>query len=200
MDDAYRTLKSPAEQTLRVEGSRFIARAYPVASATAAKVHVDTWRSKEHDATHHCSAYRIDADRFHYDDDGEPSRTAGPPILQQIDARELVQTLVIVTRYYGGTKLGTGGLIRAYGQAAGDVLDAAPLVTRVHRSTLEVRFAYDDTGPARQLIDQFDAIVEESQYDEQATLTIAVRRGSVAAFREAFKNHLGGRGDLQFPE
>ena len=84
-----------------------------------------------------------------YDDDGEPSGTAGPPILRQIDARTLANTLVAVTRYFGGTELGTGGLARAYGDVASAALSAAPVVERVVRTPVRLRFAYDDTSPAQ---------------------------------------------------
>jgi uncharacterized YigZ family protein len=152
MSDTYRTLKEGASATLKVDGSRFLAEAVPVASRDEAEERIAAVRKREHRATHHCTAYRLgpEGDDFRYDDDGEPSGTAGQPILRRIHARDLTNTLVVVTRYFGGTELGTGGLMQAYGDAAeagprpgadraacGARAGAAPLCVRRH-----------DTGPA----------------------------------------------------
>ncbi|NBC00601.1 MAG: hypothetical protein GVY15_07055, partial [Bacteroidetes bacterium] len=101
MKDTYRTIATAASAELTAEGSRFIGWAFHAATVSKARTLIGQVRADAPDATHHCSAYRIDADTFRYDDDGEPSRTAGPPLLRQIDALGLVQTLVVVTRYYG---------------------------------------------------------------------------------------------------
>jgi putative IMPACT (imprinted ancient) family translation regulator len=106
---------------------------------------------RERTTTHHCAAYRLgrDGEDFRYDDDGEPSGTAGPPILRQIDAQTLTNTLVVVTRYFGGTELGIGGLARACGDVASAALDAATVVERVLRTPVRLQFAYDDPSPAQ---------------------------------------------------
>ena len=113
--DAYRTIEAPARAEQRVDGSRFLADAAPVTDRQDVAAQVEAIRSREHKATHHCTAYRIGAEgeEARYNDDGEPSGTGGAPILRQIDARTLTNTLVVVTRYFGGTELGTGGLARA---------------------------------------------------------------------------------------
>ena len=130
MEDTYLTLREGAEAQIKVKGSRFLAEAVPVADEAVAEAALATIRKREYNATHHCTAYRIGpaADLFRFNDDGEPSGTAGQPILRQIEGRELTNTLVVVTRYYGGTKLGTGGLIRAYGEAASLALFGLGLV------------------------------------------------------------------------
>lgn len=196
MDDTYRTIGTAATVEQRVEGSRFIGRAYPAVTGAGANAMIEEVRTDARDATHHCSAYRIDADTFRYDDDGEPSRTAGPPILRQIDARGLVQTLVVVTRYYGGTKLGAGGLIRAYGGAAAAALDAASLIKRVRKVSLRIRFAYPDTGPVMRVVDQFNATMEDQSYSQDTTLQVAVRARAVPAFRKAFVEATKGAGEI----
>ena len=198
MSDTYRTITSDATATLKVEGSRFLAEAVPVDSRGAAEAHIGTVREREHQATHHCTAYRLGAagDDFQYNDDGEPSGTAGQPILRQIDARDLTNTLVVVTRYYGGTKLGTGGLMRAYGDAADAALDRASIVERVVRVPVRLRFAYDDTAPARQMLQQFDATVIDSDYTDVTELTVGVRASEVEAFVDAFTNALSARGEV----
>jgi uncharacterized YigZ family protein len=198
VSDTYRTIDAEASATRKVEGSRFLAEAVPVASRAEADEHIEGVRDREHQATHHCTAYRLGAegDDFRYNDDGEPSGTAGQPILRQIDARDLTNTLVVVTRYFGGTKLGTGGLMRAYSDAADAALDRASIVERVVRVPVRVRFAYDDTTPARQVLRQFDAAITDSTYTDVTELTVGVRASEVDAFVEAFTNALSARGEV----
>ena len=197
--DRYRVPARDAGAEIREKGSRFIAEVFRIDSADAADARLERVRRREHAATHHCSAYRlgVECDVFRYDDDGEPSGTAGIPILRQIDARALTNVLVVVTRYFGGTKLGTGGLARAYGAAAADALDEAGAVEREIRTRIQVRFAYDDTAPAMQVINQFGAHVEASEYSTVTELVVAVRRSLAADFRHAFRDALGGRGHVE---
>jgi uncharacterized YigZ family protein len=189
MSDTYRTIEEPARAEQTVEGSRFLAEAMPVSDRRAATERIETIREREHKATHHCTAYRLgqEGEDFRYDDDGEPSGTAGPPLLRQIDARDLTNTLVVVTRYFGGTELGTGGLARAYGDAAAAALDRASVVEHVVRTPVRVRFDYDDTAPAEQVLRQFDTEVQESTYTDVTTLTVGVRRSEVDAFVDALR-------------
>lgn len=198
MPDTYRTLDDNGTAELKVEGSRFMAEAVPVNGRDDAEEHIDSVRRREHKATHHCSAYRlgVEGDIFRYDDDGEPSGTAGAPILRQIDARSLTNTLVVVTRYFGGTKLGTGGLARAYGDAASRALDRSTIVERVVRTPVTIRFSYDDTSPVEQLLQQFDAEVASSDYTDVTTLTVGVRESEVDAFVQRFTDALSDRGEV----
>lgn len=198
MQDTYRTLETEGTAVLKVEGSRFLADALPASDREDAASSIEAIREREHRATHHCSAYRLGmaGGDFRYDDDGEPSGTAGRPILRQIDARDLTNTLVVVTRYFGGTELGTGGLARAYGDTASAALDRATIVERVVRTPVRVQFSYEDTSPAQRVLQQFDAEVQDSRYTDVTTLTVAVRRSEVDAFVEAFTNALSGRGEL----
>ena len=197
-DDTYHTLAEAGAAAIKVKGSRFVAQAQPVASAEAAEAAIAAVRRRARAATHHGTAYRVGAagDVFRYDDDGEPTGTTGPPLLQQIDARALTNALVVVTRYYGGTKLGTGGLARAYGAAAARALDAAGTRTVVRRLPLRLAFAYDDTAPAEAVLRRFDAEVTDRAYAAAVTLTVAVRRSEASAFARAFRNALGGRGEV----
>jgi uncharacterized YigZ family protein len=197
--DVYTTLADEARTERKVDGSRFLADALRVTSREEAESQVEAVRDREHAASHHCSAFRVgpDGNTFHYDDDGEPSGTAGRPILQQIDGRDLTNTLVVVTRYFGGTKLGTGGLARAYGGAAADVLDRAGTTEKVLRVPVRIRYRYDDTTPAEQVIRRFDTEPMAATYTDVAEQTVAVRRTQAEAFREAFVNGLGGRGEIE---
>ena len=198
MSDSYRTIETEATATLKVEGSRFLAEAAPVSGRAAAEDRIESVREREHQATHHCTAYRlgVEGDDFRYNDDGEPSGTAGQPILRQIDARDLTNTLVVVTRYFGGTKLGTGGLMRAYGNTADAALARAPIVERVVRVSVRLRFAYDDTAPARQVLRRFNTTVQESTYTDVTELTVGVQASQVEPFLEAFTNALSDRGEI----
>lgn len=198
MVDTYYTLEAEGTATQKVDGSRFLAEAAPVADREEASERIGIIREREHQATHHCTAFRlgVEGTDFQYNDDGEPSGTAGQPILRQIDARNLTNTLVVVTRYFGGTKLGTGGLMRAYGDAAAAALDRASIVERVVRVPVRIQFAYDDTAPAQKVLQHFDTTVEDSTYTDVTTLTVGVRASDVDAFVEAFTNALSARGEV----
>ena len=198
MRDTYRTLGAPGREEHRVDGSRFLADAMPVSTRDEVSDSIEAVRDREPKATHHCWAYRLGkaGDDVRYDDDGEPGGTAGQPILRQMDARDLTNTLVVVTRYFGGTELGTGGLARAYGDAAAAALDRAPTVERVVRTPVRLRFRYDDTAPAQRVLRRFDTEVQASDYTDVTTLTVGVRRSEVEAFVEAFTTALSDRGEL----
>lgn len=199
MTDTYRIIAGPTRAEIKVKGSRFIAEALPASTPTEAEVQVAAIRKREYDATHHCWAYRTGADgaQFRSSDDGEPSGTAGAPILRQIDAKEVTNTLVVVTRYYGGTKLGTGGLIRAYGDAAAVAMADTVVREEIVRVTLKIRFPYDETSPAMRLIEEMDASMTGSTYGDDTELEVAVRASRVEAFREAFVERLRGRGVIR---
>jgi uncharacterized YigZ family protein len=198
-NDTYKTIESIARGETKVMGSRFIAEAFPIADEVEAEGHISIVRKREYSATHHCSAYRLGVDRGHSrsNDDGEPSGTAGQPILRQLEARGLTNTLVVVSRYFGGTKLGTGGLIRAYGAAAAAALDSAKIVQHVITEPVHVSFEYEDTSPAMHTIDRFRANLVASRYSERTDLEVAVPRKDVENFIQAFIEALGGRGRIE---
>ena len=199
MSDTFRMIARPTlAEPPKSKGSRFIGEAFPVTTEAEAEARLDAVRKREYAATHWCWAWRLglDGDAFRTSDDGEPSGSAGAPILRQIDARDLTNTLVVVTRYYGGTKLGVGGLVRAYGEAASDALDAARTVEHVVRVPVRLRFAYDDTSPAMHTVNRFDAEIAEQHYTANTELVVRVRRSEAEALRAAFVEALGGRGEV----
>lgn len=198
MSDTYLTIDRSASARLNVDESRFIAEAMGAECRAEVDDCLGRVREQESKATHHCWAYclGVTGNDVRYDDDGEPSGTAGMPILRQIDGRELTNTLVVVTRYFGGTKLGTGGLARAYGEAAEAALEQASIVTKVIRTRVRLRFDYDDTSPARTVLEQFDASIDDSTYTEVTEWTVGVRDSQVDAFVEAFTNALSARGTI----
>ena len=197
--DTYVSIAGPARAETKVQGSRFIAEAFPVATEEQTERAIDSVRKREYNATHHCTAFRLgpDGELWRYNDDGEPAGTAGPPILRQIDARGLTNILVVVTRYFGGTKLGTGGLIRAYGEAASAVFDKSIFREHVINVIAHVSFAYEDTSPAMHTLSRFAAEILESRYSDRTELVVALRRSTVGDFEEAFRDALGGRGGFE---
>ena len=198
--DVYRTLSAPATaEPPKVKGSRFIGEAFPVATADDALEAVEIVRQREYAATHHVWAYRLgpDAPAPRFNDDGEPSGSAGAPVLREIEGRALHHVLVVVTRYYGGTKLGVGGLARAYGEAAGAALEAGRVRRVVLRVPVRLAFAFADTAGAMRLLDRFDAEVADQAYSaDGATLTLDVRRSQADALRAAFVEATAGRGTV----
>lgn len=196
--DVYVSVARPSEVETKVLGSRFIGRAWPVASEEAIQQLLAERRRIEYTATHHCSAFRLgpDARVFRASDDGEPSGTAGAPILRQIEARDLTDTLVVVTRYFGGTKLGTGGLIRAYGEAAALTLDAAGQREHIRRERVTLSFDYADTSPALHTLGRFDTETAATRYGDRTEMDVLVRASQVDDLVGAFRDALGGRGDV----
>lgn len=194
--DFYRTPGQEAEAETKVLGSRFLARAFRVDGEDDVAAILARLRKAEYDATHHVSAYRLGPDllRERADDDGEPSGSSGPPVLRQIAGRDLVNALVVVTRWFGGTKLGTGGLVRAYGDAARLALDAAGVETVTRRVPVLVRFAYADTSAALHAIARFDTVTTDTAYGDDTALTLAVRASQADALVAAFVDATAGRG------
>lgn len=195
MEDVFLSIAGPEMREIKEKGSRFIAEAIPVRSQAEIDTEVEAIRKREFKATHHCYAFRLapDGRTFGYSDAREPVGTAGPPILRQIEGRQLVNTLVVVTRYFGGTKLGTGGLIRAYGDAAAEVLNACTVEEHVMRTPMRLRFAYHDTSPVMHVLSQFDTEVQDTRYAEDTELIVGVRRSQVELFQEAYSEALSGR-------
>lgn len=150
-----------------VKGSKFIATLLPVITETEATDRLDQVRRKYHDATHNCYAWRIHPDRERSADDGEPSGSAGRPILQVIEGTGLTNILVVVTRYYGGTKLGVGGLVRAYSDAARRVVDQVKPVKLVSVKRVRVRMTFAESAKVYQLVDRLDGVrIEAEDFDE----------------------------------
>ena len=199
MTDSFCTIAAPARaEPPTTTGSRFIGEAFPVASEAEAEAHLAAIRKRDYNATHHAWAWRLGADgaAFRYSDDGEPNGSAGAPILRQIEGRNLTNTLVVVVRYYGGTKLGTGGLVRAYGEAASEALDAARTVERIVRIPIRLRFGYPDTSPAMHTVGRFDAQIIDQHYGDDTELVVHVRQSEADALAAAFVEALGGRGEV----
>lgn len=157
----------------KIKGSRFIATAGPFTDEDALAAVIARLRDLYSEANHHCSAWRA-GDRFRANDDGEPSGTAGRPMLQQLDGRGLDQTFVVVTRIFGGTKLGTGGLVRAYSAAAGAVLDVAPMVEYVPTQRVRVTVPYELQGTVESVMTTHAVTRVDAVFAEAVTQVLAV--------------------------
>ncbi len=184
MKDAYRSIKAPVTHTLKIEGSKFIASAFPVDLRPQAEEILKEIRKKYYDATHHCFAYGLGSERkdFRFSDDGEPSGTAGPKIFSAIESKDFSDILVVVTRYFGGTKLGVGGLGRAYFDSANLALADAAVVSKVLTKELRITFPYDETSRVMNALSRYSAKIIETLYEDDVTLHCSVRQGMVKEF------------------
>ena len=177
MDDTYRTIEGVAEGLYKEKGSKFISLAYPVVSQEQVKEHLTNLRKQLHDARHQCYSYIIghDGDQWRLNDDGEPSGTAGRPIHGQILSHNLTNVLVVVVRYFGGTKLGVSGLTNAYKEAANDALSNASIVTRTRTQTYRVSFSYADTNNVMRIINDEQITISNQQFDSESHLILQFR-------------------------
>ncbi len=195
-----RTLVAPStHEGEKVRGSRFVGDAAPCADEDDALAFVATIRDRHPDASHHCWAFRLEDGRERSSDDGEPAGTAGAPIQRRIGGADLQNVVVVVTRWFGGTKLGTGGLVRAYGGAAAEVLANASIDVRQVTTTLLVTHPYDLSGVVDGLVVEHGATVLESTYGVEVVLRLAVGREQEAAFRSAVNEATSGRVEARRP-
>ena len=200
MDDRYFTVARGVSAEISVKQSRFIAYLSPAAAEPDAESFLDTLRRRYHDATHHCYAYvaGLPEERIErFNDDGEPSGTAGRPILNVLLGKNIGNAVCVVVRYFGGTKLGVGGLSRAYGDAASAAVGKATVVTRYVTEPVTLTFPYDLTGAVEHLLTEFSVTGVERTFGEAAGLTCAVRRSDVQAFREKFRDITRDRGTIE---
>lgn len=177
-DDTYRTIAKPAEGLFRDKGSKFLAFAYPVRSDTEARVFLETLRKEHPKANHHCYAYRLGLDRNAYraSDDGEPSGTAGRPILNTLYSQNLTNILVVVVRYFGGTLLGVPGLINAYKSATVEALTQAVVVEKTINETYRVVYGFEQMNEVMKVVKDGQLTVSNQTYDNECTLMIELRK------------------------
>lgn len=177
--DTYLTVKAKSEGLYKEKGSKFIALAFPVSNEEEVKAILHELRKEYHDARHHCYAYVLGfkGETWRANDDGEPSSTAGKPIHGQIISRELTNTLVVVIRYFGGTKLGVSGLISAYKSSASDALDNAEKITRMVNDVYSVSFAYQAMNDIMKLVKDEDLVMIDQNFDTTCKIILGVRQG-----------------------
>ncbi len=184
--DTYSSIASRSDGLFKDNGSRFIAQAYPVGSEEQVKDIVDRIKKEYHDARHHCYAYRIglDGSVWRANDDGEPSGSAGRPILGQIDSAGLSDVLVVVIRYFGGIKLGIPGLIRAYKTSTADALANATVVEKVAGNDYKVTFPYLSMNSVMKVAKDLSLPQRDQSFAEECSMVLRVRLSQEADFLE----------------
>ena len=189
LKDTYKSIAAPSEGLYKDNGSRFIALAYPVESEEEVKEFVDRARKEYHDARHHCYAYRIglDGSKWRANDDGEPSGSAGRPILGQIDSFGLSDVLVIVVRYFGGIKLGIPGLIRAYKSSTADALANSDVIEKIAGKWYSLVFPYGSMPSVMKIIKDLDLPQRAQMFGEECSMEVRVRLSMEEVFFDRFE-------------
>ena len=186
MTDEYLTIKEKSEGTYSELRSKFLAFAFPVKTVDEAMELVEQFQRKYYDARHVCWAYMLGAERetFRANDNGEPSGTAGKPILGQINSHGLTDIIILVVRYFGGVKLGTSGLITAYKTAAAEAIGAAEIVQRTVDEEATFTFEYPLMSAVMKVVRDMDARIVSQSYDSDCILTLSIRRSLMPQLRE----------------
>ena len=186
MSDTYLTIQDKSEGIYTEKRSKFLAFAHPIETIDEIKDLLTDYKKKYYDARHVCYAYMLGPERtdFRVNDDGEPSSTAGKPILGQINSRELTNILVVVIRYFGGVKLGTSGLIVAYREAAAEALSAAAVIEKTIEETVTFTFPYVMMNSVMRVVKELNPRIVEQKYDETCIITLAIKRSMAPMLEE----------------
>ncbi|MEN8224764.1 MAG: YigZ family protein [Bacteroidota bacterium] len=187
-EDTYKMISAPSEGRYKDKGSKFIALAFPVRTEQEVKEKLEEVRKSYHDARHHCYAYMLGFDKsaHRYNDDGEPSGTAGRPIFGQIQSKDLTNILVIVIRYFGGIKLGVSGLITAYKSATSDALEGANINTLTVKDVYELSFEYPLMNEVMRVIKDEELKIIEQDFQLSCKLSMQVRKNHSNRIYERF--------------
>lgn len=193
MEDTYKTVSAPSEGLFKDKGSRFISYLYPVTTEEEIKEIIQQVKKAHHSARHHCYAWRLGREniRFRANDDGEPSSTAGKPILGQLTSFELTNVLLVVVRYFGGTLLGTSGLINAYREAASEAIRNALVETRIIEAEYRLQFGYNELNQVMQIIKNENLKQTAIQLEESCRIDLSVRKSEAARIENLFGNIYG---------
>jgi uncharacterized YigZ family protein len=177
MTDEYKTLKVPSTGIFKDKGSKFAAYAFGTETEAEFKEKLEEIKKEHFKARHHCYAYIFGTDgtNFRYNDDGEPSGTAGIPIYNQLRSFELANTGIVVVRYFGGIKLGVPGLINAYKNAAKDALDNGEIIVKYNEKTIEIRYSFEHTGDVMKVVNAGTYRIVGNYYDPSPKLILKVR-------------------------
>jgi uncharacterized YigZ family protein len=180
-EDTYLTIERPAEGRFRDRGSKFLAFGFPIAAENDIKELLARLKTEHPKANHHCWAMRLSPDRsiFRVNDDGEPSGTAGRPILNVLLSRNLTNVLVVVVRYFGGTLLGVPGLINAYRSATEEALNSAVIIEKTVNDIYRISFAYGQTNDVMRIIKEESTVVLNQQLDNKCVMQISIRKMQV---------------------
>lgn len=202
-DDTYKTIEEQGEGIYTEKRSKFLAFAIPVTTIEQVKERVDAYQKKYYDARHVCYAYRLGerGEQERSNDNGEPSGTAGKPILGQIHSKELTNVLVIVVRYFGGVKLGTSGLIVAYRLAAAEALEAVPHIEKTINSEITLRFSYPLLNDVLRIVKEEAPKVVEQVFDNECVVRLSMRLSRMPRLVERYeKLSIASKGDLKMEQ
>ena len=192
MSDEYKTIASTSEGYYTEKRSKFLAFAHHVQTVDEVKDIIAQYRKKYYDARHVCYAYMLGAERleFRANDDGEPSSTAGKPILGQINSNELTDILIVVVRYYGGVNLGTSGLIVAYREAAADAISHATIETRQVEEIVKYSFAYPQMNDVMRIVKDMNPRIISQTYDNTCEIVLSIRKSEAEQLCNRLKSLL----------
>ncbi len=196
MIDSFFTIESKFSTEIKVERSRFIGTVVPTKSREHAESECELIRRQYYDATHNCFAYLVGLEskqEFRYSDDGEPSGTAGRPIHDAILSCNVTDVLVVVTRYFGGVKLGTGGLARAYRQSAEDVLKNSKVVERLIMQPFRIKFTHDLTSIVMKTLSDFELRTDATSYSDEVELLSSIRLSRFEEFVSSLRDRSHGK-------
>lgn len=189
--DTYKTITKPSEETLfKDRNSKFFGYAFPVFSEEDIKERLEELRKQHHTARHHCYAWQLGTEkiRFRANDDGEPSNSAGQPIYGQIQSFDVTNVLIVSVRYFGGTKLGVGGLINAYRTSAQLALEASEIVEKTIDIQYKLKFGYDMMNKVQRIIKERNLDITNQKLELDCEYTISVRKKEAESVFEAFDN------------
>lgn len=178
MEDSYLTIAQPGEAVYKERSSKFLAFAYPVSDEGEIKEILNGLRKEYYDATHHCYAWRLGAngEQYRCNDDGEPSGTAGRPILGQMLSRGITQCLIVVVRYFGGTKLGVPGLIQAYRESAQAAIDNCTVIETTVDVRIGIEFPYVAMNDVMRIVKEENPRIEEQRFDNICSMRLSIRK------------------------
>ena len=193
MEDVYQTIEKESQGYFKDKGSKFYAFAFPIKSEDEVKEIILRLRKEHHSARHHCYAWRLGTEEitFRANDDGEPSSTAGKPILGQLQSFNVTNILIVVIRYFGGTLLGVSGLINAYRNAAADALGNAEIKQKIIEREVILDFTYNELADVMNIIKQENLTAIQSRFEEKCNLIFSVRKSEYEKVMKIFKNIYG---------
>lgn len=190
MDDAYLTIASPCEGLYKEKGSKFLAFAFPVSTKSQVKEIIDNLKKSHHDARHVCFAYILNPQNIETrsNDDGEPSGTAGRPILGVLQSKNVANVLVAVVRYFGGTKLGTSGLINAYRTATVDAFDHGEIIEKLIETTFTIHFGYFVLNDVMKIVKDENPTILSQSFDNECSMTLQIRNTAFDNLNNKLRN------------
>ncbi len=186
--DAYKSIKTESRGLFKDKGSKFIAIAYPVETEEEIKAILEDIKKEYYDARHHCYAYRLGykGDKYRANDDGEPSSTAGRPILGQIDSAQLSDILIVVIRYFGGIKLGVPGLIRAYKEASLDAINSSKIIEKIASKRFKLEFDYSQMNSIMNILKSLNIEQSKQNFNLNCSLEVKIRLSMIDDFLSKF--------------